>query len=189
MACLVVALPGQRRSNVSSALKKCSTHRLKNGILTLCRVSWPPSSYPDAKVEDVEYHFIPRFGRQHFVLFHLFKSGTDWQATFFSSKSGYTGQMEEHWPLVAAGLMRVSPTWRPGAIEPRQSTIQPMQLNSNDCGVLTLCTARWIVEGWSLNTLKGPDCPILRERMIAELDGWWLSRNPIGSLQPRSLNQ
>lgn len=51
---------------------------------------------------------------------------------------------------------------------------QPRQLNGSDCGVLLLCVARWIMEGFSLRTLRPTDVPALRERMIVELEKWRL---------------
>ena len=136
-------------------------------------VSWPPPAYPEAKVEDVGHHFFPRHGREHWTLFHLWKSGNEWEVQFYSSKHGYGDQIEEHWPIIASALMATS-SWQPGAIIPGKPKVQPIQGNDCDCGVLLLCTARWMVETWPLNTLRAKDCPQLRERMIVELEKWRL---------------
>ena len=137
-------------------------------------VSWPPPAYPEARVEDVEHHFFPRGERSHWTLFHLWRSGGNWTVHFYSSLPGYDDQQEEQWPIIAAGLMTRSPDFIPGAVMPSKPRPQPQQYNSNDCGVLVLCTARWIVEGWSLSTLRASDCPRLREWMIVELGKWRL---------------
>lgn len=37
--------------------------------------SWPPSEYPDARVEDVEHHLFSRHAKNHWVMFHLWREG------------------------------------------------------------------------------------------------------------------
>ena len=76
------------------------------------------------------------------------------------------------WVLIADHLHFVSKgqldTRRIAYNEPAQSR----QSNLQDCGPFALCTARWLIEGWPLNTLEAPDMRILRRRMAVELERW-----------------
>ena len=133
---------------------------------------WPPSAYPEAKLEDVEHHFFPRGAESHWTLFHLSKAEGKWSAQFYSSLPGYDKEKEKEWPLILSGLMSLDFVAQELKLD--SPGCSPRQNNSNDCGVLMLCTARWIVESWPLTTLKASDCPHLRERMIVELGKWRL---------------
>ena len=137
-------------------------------------LSWPPNAYPQAKVEDIEHHLIPRHGESHWTLFHLHKAGSGWRVVFYSSLDGYRDQVDQHWPEIASALMSISQGWQPGNIEPEKPKVQPIQGNDSDCGVMILCIARWMVENWPLNTLRAEDCPNLRDRMIVEIERWQL---------------
>ena len=49
------------------------------------------------------------------------------------------------------------------------------QINVVDCGVFISCELRWLIEGWSLQTLLPENIPKLRMRMVVKLEKWSLS--------------
>ena len=138
--------------------------------------SWPPPAYPDAQVQNIGHHFFPRHRVNHWVLFHLYRDdqGKSWQAEFMSSQRGYEDAIQDDWPNMMAALSSLSDDLNLSGIEVEIPKDQPMQRNSNDCGVLLLCAARWICEGWPLSSIGAESCLEIRERMIVELEKWRL---------------
>lgn len=137
--------------------------------------SWPPPAYPDAQVQDIAHHFFPRHRDNHWVMFHLYRDqGRNWHAEFMSSLGGYERAIQDDWPELRTALLRLSNELDLPEVEVKLLEDQPMQQNSNDCGVLLLCAARWICEGWPLSSIRAEDCPEIRERMAVELEKWRL---------------
>ena len=138
--------------------------------------SWPPPAYPDAQVQNIAHHFFPRHWVNHWLMFHLYSSdqGRSWRAEFWSSLGGYRRAIQEEWPIITTALSSLSDGLDLSDIEVESPEGQPMQQNSDDCGVLLLCAARWTCEGWPLSSIRVKDCPELRERMAVELEKWRL---------------
>ncbi|KAI4268439.1 MAG: hypothetical protein L6R35_006766 [Caloplaca aegaea] len=136
---------------------------------------FPPSMYPDAQVEDVKHHLFPLHSTNHWVLFHVYSKQANWHADFFSSLPNYDFEVKARWPYIVEHMLLLSK----GRLDlssvkvqiPKQ---QPRQSNSSDCGVLALCVARWIMEGWVLETIQPQNCQLYRQRMIVELEKWHL---------------
>ncbi|KAL8941393.1 MAG: hypothetical protein Q9216_002271 [Gyalolechia sp. 2 TL-2023] len=136
---------------------------------------WPSTIWPLANLQDVEQHFFPVLSEEsHWVMFHLLRRNNAWEANFYSSRRGYEGEIKARWPKITAELLQYSH----GALDVSQVKVrvpkQPVQLNGYDCGVLMLCVARWLMEGWNLNTIQADECSYYRERMILELEKWHL---------------
>ena len=138
--------------------------------------SWPPPAYLEARVDDVRHHLFPRHLSDHWVLLHLWKEEGQqgWRAEVFSGLPGYQALIDADWTSIKAGLLSISNEMDLGMVELDRPDNQPIQNNSNDCGVLVLCAARWRSNGWPIATLKSTNCPELRERMIFELENWRL---------------
>ncbi|KAI4113719.1 MAG: hypothetical protein LQ345_005360 [Seirophora villosa] len=139
-------------------------------------MAWPPPRYPNARVESIKHHFFPFLvSESHWVMVHLWLDRTTWVVDFYSSAQGYERAAEEKWAGMAAELKTLS--GKALNVTRQHFSIpfdQPQQLNSNDCGVLILCVARWIMEGWPLDTLWSSDCFQYRELMMVELEKWRL---------------
>ncbi|KAL9025118.1 MAG: hypothetical protein Q9196_006011 [Gyalolechia fulgens] len=136
---------------------------------------WPSTIWPLADPEDVEHHFFPLLSQEsHWVMFHLFHEDDKWQADFYSSRRGYEFEINARWPKITEELRRYSQgTFDVSQVQVRTPK-QPIQTNDCDCGVLMLCVARWLMEGWSLDTIQADECLVYRERMILELEKWHL---------------
>ena len=109
-------------------------------------------------------------------MFHMWRDeeGKKWRAELLSSLPGYEGAIGQEWPLITEGLASLSGEMALTGIEVDVPRSQPVQRNVDDCGVLLLCAARWIAQGWPLRSLRAADCPELRERMVVEIHKWRL---------------
>ena len=109
------------------------------------------------------------------MMFHLYSDDQgSWRAEFLSSLGGYERAIQEDWPIIRTALSTLSNGLNLSDIEVMPPEGQPMQQNSDDCGVLLLCAARWTCERWPLSSIRAKDCPELRERMAVELEKWRL---------------
>ncbi|KAL8662404.1 MAG: hypothetical protein Q9202_004725 [Teloschistes flavicans] len=150
---------------------------------------WPPKAYPEAKLENVEHQFFPVLVRRyhdlkaennHWIMYHLHKCGdSSWKLNFYSgirsddyAISGFETWLQPcAWRLteMSAGHIKFGED-----VPYEEPDNQPRQSNSDDCGVLLLGVARWIMEGWDLGELRSDDCRTLRDRMLVEVDQWRL---------------
>ena len=137
---------------------------------------WPPKAYPGAKIGDVMYHVIPIFlGGNHWGLAILSNTDGTRQLDFYSSLTGYEREFEKIWRKVASWLMDEAKSDLGLQTLPINVPEQPYQNNVVDCGVFICCELRWLIEGWSLQTLLPENIPKLRMRMVVELEKWSLS--------------
>ena len=138
--------------------------------------SWPPAAYPDAQIQNIAHHFFPRHIENHWVLFHLYRDHQrrNWQVEFISSLGGYERAIRDDWPIITAALSSLSDGLNLPAGGVRIPEDHPMQQNGSDCGVLLLCAARWVCEGWPLSSIRAGYCLEMRERMTVELEKWRL---------------
>lgn len=137
---------------------------------------WPPEIYPGARLEDVKHHFFPRCSAAHWYLFHVYHHDHTWHADFYSSLPSYYGQERQNsWPTVVKAMKELSSgVLDLSTVKVQFPKSQPLQSNSYDCGVLILCVARWLMEGFPMDSLLAQDCPQFRQRMIVELEKWSL---------------
>lgn len=63
-------------------------------------ISWPPTAWPRAKVEEVKHHLFPLHDTSHWMLFLVHKTGGAWTAEFYSSLPGFSTQRSRHWPRI-----------------------------------------------------------------------------------------
>lgn len=133
----------------------------------------------------MEHHFFPLLvsndlssndNKNHWVMIHLCKKKGKWLTEFYSGIPNYWRAVKKQWMAIAEKLSALSNgelnVTNRDYLEPAN---QPRQSNSNDCGVLILCEARWIMESFPLETLRSSDCSWLRQSMIVELDRWHLN--------------
>ncbi|KAL8963670.1 MAG: hypothetical protein Q9193_000090 [Seirophora villosa] len=120
---------------------------------------FPPSLYPAAQVDDVKHHLFPVHSKDHWVLFHVYYSQANWHADFFSSLPGYESEVDARWPHIVEQMLLFSEGRLDlASVEVQIPKLQPRQSNVYDCGVLALCVARWIMEGWGLETIQPQNC-------------------------------
>ena len=134
---------------------------------------WPPVNFPNARLEDVRYHIFPVHQGNHWTWAVL----TDWtRLDFYSSLAGYDAGLWPVWDKIMANWFhpRLPASKRLGR-PPLSVPEQPKQRNDFDCGPFMLCGARWLMEGWDLRTLTQSDFPLMRRRMLFELEKWSLS--------------
>lgn len=130
---------------------------------------FPPSLYPAAQVDDVKHHLFPVHSKDHWVLFHVYYSQANCHADFFSSLPGYEFEVDTRWPHIVEQMLLFSERRLDlASVEVQNPKLQPCQSNVYDCGVLALCVARWIIEGWGLETIQPQNCRLYRQRMIVE---------------------
>lgn len=139
---------------------------------------WPTDMYSMGKVEEVVHHFFPVHAIDHWVLFHVYQEQANWFADFYSSiPRRYDHEIAARWPTIRRVLSGYAEKQGGrldlSGVQVRIPT-QPQQNNSYDCGVLLLCVARYIMEGWRLELLDPNRGQTYRERMIYELETWHL---------------
>jgi len=144
--------------------------------------AWPPHWYPEARLEDVEIQFFPwHVQGNRWCLGVLSKVEGSWVLNQYSTRPGYDASMQESW-VELRGYLEIQSD---GAINALTTETRypwtPQQDNSDDCGPLILCIARWLIEGGRLAHIDSGDMPVHRRRLAFELERWSLTR---GSLSP-----
>ncbi|KAL8691920.1 MAG: hypothetical protein Q9218_002949 [Villophora microphyllina] len=133
-------------------------------------------AFPSAKLGDIENHFFHRCVDQntHWILLHLRKWSDKWTIWCYSTKEGYDKDIAREWRTIGSKLASLIPSFKLAEVVRGTPRHQPRQKNHDDCGVLVLGIARWIVDDLPLSTLVAEICPNLRQRMIMEIVRWRL---------------